>query len=74
MKSVKLVIKERTDKGGVQGTLYIDAEGTGKYSDIGAVWMSSSESNIVVNMLQEGCSEDVHFILEDNTRVQDDEY
>lgn len=74
MKSVKLVIKERTDSGGAQGTLYIDATGKGKYSDIGPVWMSAKETDIVVNMLQYGCSEDVQFVLEDNTDVVQDEY
>jgi hypothetical protein len=74
MKSVKLVIKERTENGGAQGTLYVDADGSGKYSDIGPVWMSANESDIVVNMLQYGCSEDVQFVLEDSTDVAENEY
>ena len=70
MKGVKIVIKERTEKV-VQGTLFIDAEGAGKYSDVGPIWSSVDEFDILVNMIEMGCSEDVQFILEDVPSVDD---
>ena len=74
MKGVKVIIKERTGDI-VQGALYIDATGTGQYSDVGPLWMSGDEYDIIVNMMEHGCSEDVQFVLQDNTQVElDDEY